>query len=216
MDSNKKHVVVLLKGGSLSAFAEVPPDCDQIIIVNNFERELIRLEDLICEVPCVHFINRLPTAPMSFSSYKAIGVEKVILMKPFSIIDYSMLRSFLTLKSISMKVQFLPSFIQKRSWGFGKEYSKKFPNAGILAIIYALECLKPEKLSVFGLDFYEADYLYRRKHQNPLNIQKAKFNRLGLVTFTERLLGSYPAVKVKLYTKFHQFQAAENVSVHEC
>lgn len=216
MDFGKKHVVVLLKGGSLGAFTEVPLDCDQLIIVNNFERELIRLEDLIFQIPCVHFINRLPTAPMSFSSYKAIAVEKVIFMKPFSIFDYTMLRSFLTLKSMSMTVGFLPRSIQRRSWGFGKEYAKKFPNAGILAIVYALECLRPERLSIFGLDFYEADYLYRRKHQNPLNIQKAKFNRLGLVNFTETLLGNYPSVKIELYTKYHQFNAAENVSLHEC
>jgi hypothetical protein len=216
MELSKKHVVILLKGRSLSAFVKAPSDCDQIILVNNFERELIRLEDLIYQTPCIHFINRLPTAPMSFSSYKAIGVEKVVFMKPFSILDYNMFRSFLTLKSISMKVEFLPKFIQKRSWGFGKEYSKKFPNAGILAIIYALEYLRPQKLSIFGLDFYEADYLYRRKHQNPLSLQKAIFNRLGLVNFTERLLGSYPGVKVELYTKYHKFNAAKNVTLNEC
>ena len=109
---HKKHVVVLLKGASLSAFSKVPSDCDQIIIVNNFERELVRLENLICQVPCIHFINRLPTAPMSFSSYKAIEVKKVVFMKPFSLFDYNMLRSFITLSSLSMKVEFLPRLLQ--------------------------------------------------------------------------------------------------------
>ena len=216
MAFHKKHVVVLLKGASLGAFSKVPPDCDQIIIVNNFERELVRLENLICQVPCIHFINRLPTAPMSFSSYKAIAAEKVVFMKSFSIFDYHMLRNFLTLKSLSMKVEFLPRSIQKRSWGFGKEYSKKFPNAGILSIIYALEWLRTEKLSIYGLDFYEADYLYRRKHQNPLDIQKAKFSRLGLVKFTEDLLANYPDVSIELYSKYHEFSAAENVLLVEC
>ena len=41
MAFHKKHVVVLLKGASLGAFSEGASNCDQIIIVNNFERELV-------------------------------------------------------------------------------------------------------------------------------------------------------------------------------
>ena len=39
---------------------------------------------------------------------------------------------------------------------------KDFTNAGILALCYTLDVIKPKNLWICGLDFYSKDYIFRR------------------------------------------------------
>ena len=210
--SEVENFSVLLKGRSLKAIIEMRPNFSSCFIVNNFEREAVMLEDLLSNKEVVHFVNRLPTAPMSYSTYMAYGIEKVVFMKPFDPLDFSMLRNHLLLKIMGKKVHYLPRDIQKQDWGFGSEYKKKFPNAGILSLIYALEILRPKNLWIFGLDFYQADYLYRRKHQNELELQQGKFDQLNLIDFTSKMFSSYKDTQIHLVTSFAEFPETSNVN----
>jgi len=203
---------VLLKGKSLKAITDILPNFSSCFVVNNFEREVIMLEDFLSNKEVVHFVNRLPTTPMSHSSYMAYGIEKIVFMKPFDVLDYSMLRNHLLFKVMGKKVHYLPRQLQKRDWGFGDEYKNKFPNAGILSLIYALELLRPKNLWVFGLDFYQADYLYRRKHQNQLELQQEKFDRLNLISFTSALFSVYKDTQIHLVTSYDEFPSVPNVN----
>ena len=179
-NSGNENFGILLKGKSLRSVTDYHNNFDACFIINNFERELPEFENILKGKEVVHFINRLPTAPMSYSSYLALNIKKIIFMKPFDIFDFNMLRNYLLYKVLGKEVFFLPQFIQKQDWGFGNEYKKKFPNAGILSLIYVLEVIKPKNLWIFGLDFYHGDYLKRRQHQNPIELQREKFDRLNL------------------------------------
>ena len=116
---------VLLKGKSLKAITDILPNFSSCFVVNNFEREVIMLEDFLSNKEVVHFVNRLPTTPMSHSSYMAYGIEKIVFMKPFDVLDYSMLRNHLLFKVMGKKVHYLPRQLQKRDWGFGDEYKNE-------------------------------------------------------------------------------------------
>lgn len=216
-NSNTENFGILLKGNSVSSVIDYYNNFDACFIVNNFERELPEFEKLLNNKEVIHFINRLPTAPMSFSSYMALNIDKIIFMKPFDILDLSMLRNYMLYKFLRKRVYFLPRFIQKIDWGFGDEYKKKFPNAGILSLIYALEVIKPKNLWIFGLDFYHGDYLMRRKHQNPIEIQREKFDRLNLIEFTENLFSKYTETTINIITSCSEFTPSSNVNkiLHE-
>jgi len=216
-NSNTENFGILLKGNSVSSVINYFNNFDACFIVNNFERELPEFENVLNNKEIIHFINRLPTAPMSFSSYMALNIEKIMFMKPFDISDLSMLRNYMLYKFLRKRVYFLPRSIQKTDWGFGDEYKKKFPNAGILSLIYALEVIKPKNLWIFGLDFYHGDYLKRRKHQNPIEIQREKFDRLKLIEFTENLFSKYTETTINIITSCSEFTPSSNVNkiLHE-
>jgi hypothetical protein len=211
-NSDIENFGVLLKGKSVKSVHDYHDNFDACFVVNNFERELLQFENILKEKEVAHFINRLPTAPMSYSSYMAINIEKIMFMKPFDIFDINMLRNYFLCKVLRKKVFFLPRSIQRKDWGFGDEYKHKFPNAGILSLIYVLEVIKPKNLWVFGLDFYHGDYLSRRSHQNPIELQREKFDRLNLIDFTSNLFSCYEETKINIVTSCEEFPAMNNVN----
>jgi len=90
---------------------------------------------------------------------------------------------------------------------------RKYPNTGIIAIIYALEMLKPKTLWLVGLDFYQSDYLFRRPHQNPLNVQQEKMGRINLVEVTANIFSRYPDTQINMVSYYNGFDEVENVKI---
>jgi len=94
---------------------------------------------------------------------------------------------------------------------FGPEYADKAPNTGFLAIVYALELLKPKNLWVIGLDFYQSDYLFRRAHQSPLNKQQEKMERIDLINIFTKIIKDYPETKINFLSYYKEFPRLKNL-----
>ena len=105
---------------------------------------------------------------------------------------------------LDLNVYFLPEKLRKYNDRFGDEYKLKFPNTGVLSIIYTLDILKPKNLWLFGLDFYTTDYYVEQiksPHPTSKTVQNSKIVRLNIIdaacnyfeefSDTNIMLGSY-------------------------
>jgi hypothetical protein len=113
-----------------------------------------------------------------------------------------------------LNVYFLPEKLRIFNDRFGNEYKLKFPNTGILSIIYALEIIKPKVLWLFGLDFYARDY-YVEQLKNPdsraSSVRNEKMERLDLVNYVCELFSEYPNTKIMLGTYYEDWPHVENI-----
>ena len=123
-----------------------------------------------------------------------------------------LLRAWLRFKLKRKKIHWLPHDLVKFNQPFGPEFINKFPNTGILAVIYALEIIKPKKLWVFGMDFYKSNYLYRRSYHKTLTPQIDKYSKLGLIEYTSELFAKYPSTHINLVTSYKDFPEVNNVT----
>jgi len=204
---------VVLKGKSIELLGEVEHNFENCFIVNNFDMEIEAVGDILKNKNCVQFVNRLLTAPLTRSNYEMLGVRHIQLPKATSFLDFKMREVMKVYSDYGMTLHYLPKSLLEFNKNFGKEYAKKCPNTGAMAIYYALKMLRPKVLWVIGLDFYQHDYLFRRTHQNPLELQREKMDRINLVQVMADLFKSNPDTQIKMVTYCDDFPELENVEI---
>jgi hypothetical protein len=205
---------IMLKGKSLEQLPNYDKEFENCFLVNNFDKEIEAIGDSLIGKKCVHFVNRVMTAPLQPENYKRFNITEIQLPKVSAIGDHSLKRAIAHYKHLGLNMHFLPKkLLEFNKRDFGKEYAKKYPNTGIIAIIYALEMLRPKTLWIIGLDFYQSDYLFRRPHQNPIHVQQAKMNRINLVEVTANIFKRYSDVGINMISYYKGFPEVENVRV---
>ena len=213
-DSGMDSFGILLKGKSLEQFPKYDTEFDSCFIVNNFDKEMELIGDSLSGKKCVHLVNRLMTAPIAQKNYQRLGVTEIQLPKISAVGDRRMKLAIEHYKSLGLNTHFLPKkLLESNKRDFSKEYARKYPNTGILAIIYALEMIRPKVLWVVGLDFYQSDYLVRRPHQNPIHLQREKMDRINLVEVTANIFRRYPDVTVNMVSYYKGFPELANVRI---
>lgn len=204
---------VLLKGRSIELLKKYSYEFKKCFLVNNFDKEIELLGDYLREKDCVHFVNRLMTAPLTKENYKNYRIRDIQLCKTTTRWDFSLLRAKWYYKYLGLNTHMLPKRLLRFNKMFGEEYANKYPNTGVLAIIFALEILRPKNLWIFGLDFYQSDYLVRRAHQNPIEIQQAKMKRINLASVMATVFKKYKDVNINMVTYYDSFPETENVKI---
>lgn len=204
---------VILKGKSLEQFPRYDKEFKNCFLVNNFDKEIELMGNSLIGMKCVQFVNRLETACMFPENYQKFNIADIQLSKVSAFGDQRLRRVIKYYKSLGLKTHFLPKKLLLFNKEFDKEYAKKYPNTGILAIIYALEMFRPKVFWIIGLDFYQSDYLVRRPHQNPIHVQRAKMKKLNLVEVTANILKRFPSVKVNIVTYYRGFPNLPNVEI---
>jgi len=205
---------ILLKGKSLEQLPKYDGVFKHCFLVNNFDKEIEFIGDSLAGKKCVHVVNRLMTAPMSPENYKRFQITDVQLPKVSAFADRRLKKAAGHYESLGLRTHFLPKkLLEFNKRDFGREYARKYPNTGILAIIYALEMLRPKTLWIFGLDFYQSDYLFRRAHQNPIDLQREKMKRTNLVKVTANIFRQYPDVAIRMVSYYQGFPEMSNVKV---
>lgn len=205
---------VLLKGKSLEQLYKYDKEFEQCFLVNNFDEEIKLIGDSLDGKECVHFVNRLMTAPLQKKHYERFNITKIQLPKVSAVGDRRLKTAVAHYKSLGLKTHFLPKkLLEFNKQHFDEEYAKKYPNTGIVAIIYALEMLRPNTLWIVGLDFYQSDYLVRRPHANPIELQQEKMKRLDMVGVTAKILSRYPDVQINMVSYYKGFPAPPNVEI---
>jgi len=199
---------VLLKGKSIELLPVYTNQFDECFMVNNFDKEIDLLGDAFFRKRSVHFVNRLMTAPLKEENYQRFNIKEIQLPKVCATDDRNLKKSIRHYNSFGLKTFFLPEHLlqyNKDFSQFGDEYAKKYPNTGVLAVIYALEIIHPKNLWILGLDFYQSDYLVRRPHQNPIELQRAKMDRINLVEVMAKVFKRYPDININMVTYFNGF-----------
>ncbi len=224
-----KNFGVVLKGSSVARINEVSHMFDDCFIVNNIDRNINNQESewsiiapAVKGKNIVHFVNRLQTAALYPLHYKELGIKEVQFSKTGLDKHLSQMKPYY--ESLDLKTNFLPPELLEYNKFFDdkfylkpgdSDYSKKHPNTGVLAIIYAAHIIKPEFLWVIGLDFYQTDYLFRRPWQSPLKNQRLKMQNTGMQGHFVDIVGKNPTVKFKLITAadFSGFDLPENLEL---
>lgn len=205
---------VLLKGKSLEQFATYAKEFDDCFMVNNFDKEIEAVGPSLQGKRCVQFVNRLMTAALQKEYYERFAITDIQLPKVSAFKDRKLKKPIDHYKSLGLKMHLLPKKLLKfNREDFDEEYTKKYPNTGILAIIYALEMLRPRTLWIIGLDFYQKDYLFRRSHQNPIEVQRAKMDRINMVDVTANIFRRFPDVKINMVSYYEGFPEVPNVKI---
>jgi hypothetical protein len=208
---NPSSFGVLLKGSSLSEFPEYSDKFNHCFIVNDFKKEVEHIGSFLEGKKIVHFVNKSHYAPLYPSQYLHLNIDNIQIYQKFNLFEIGLLKAWLRYTILRKKIYWLPDNLLKFNKTFGKEFVKKFPNTGILAVIYALEIIRPKELWVFGMDFYKSNYLYRRDYHKTLSPQIDKYAKLGLIDFVADLFKQYPSTNINFVTSYKEFPEIKNV-----
>jgi hypothetical protein len=215
-ESDLESFGIMLKGKSLEQFPKYDKEFENCFLVNNFDKEFGAIGSSLEGKKCVHLVNRLITAPLTPENYKRFNITEVQLPKVSAVGDRKFKPALKHYKSLGLKMHYLPKKLLKfNKQDYGKEYAKKYPNTGILAIIYALEMLRPKTLWIFGLDFYQSDYLFRRPHQSTIDLQRAKMKRVNMPEVTANIFRQFPEVQVNMVSYYEGFPDVPNVRFYK-
>ena len=206
LDHRPENFGLLLKGGSLDQLHKYNDKFDQCMIVSDWDDELKVLGNYLLGKEITHFVNRSMASCLTKENYIKYNIKNIQLGQVFRWNHFVLMRSYLHYASmfLDLNVYFLPEKLRKYNDRFGDEYKLKFPNTGVLSIIYTLDILKPKNLWLFGLDFYTTDYYVEQiKSPDPrpktvknskivgLNIIDAACNYFEEFSDTNIMLGSY-------------------------
>lgn len=203
---------VMLKGKSLERFPNYDKQFENCFLVNNFDMEIEVIGDSLSGKKCVHFINRTTTAPLRPENYEKLNITDIQLSLVSGLGEKRLKKAIKYYKSLKLKTHFLPKkLLEFNKRDFGKEYARKYPNTGIIAIIYSLEILQPKVLWLIGLDFYQCDYLFKRPKEYVLEHQQEKIKRINLVEVTANIFQRYPSTQINIVSYYKGFPEVQNV-----
>lgn len=210
---NIENFGVILKGKSIEKISKIYQNYNDCFIVNNFDKEIELLEEYLVGKNTVHFVNRLLAASLTPGNYKKMVINDIQLSKVSAEGDGQLKKAIKHYKSLGLKTHFLPKRLLMFNRDFGPEYANKYPNTGVLAIIYALDIIRPKNLWIIGSDFYQADYLVRRPHANHIEIQRAKIEKVDMVNVFINILKRYPEVNVNMVTYYEGLPELGNLTI---
>ena len=200
IEPNIENFGVVLKGSSLSRISEISNKFKHCFIVNNNNLEYKKLSKYLLDKEIVHFVNRSTTAPLKRRYYKELKIKNIQFNK--SELDEQNEKVKRKYESFGLTCHMLPKeLLEYNKFYSGKgNYEKKHPNTGMLSIIYAVHIIKPKKLWIIGLDFYQSDYLFRRIWNVPLFRQREKTKRLDILSQFIKLVKDNQNIKFNLIT----------------
>ena len=90
-------------------------------------------------------------------------------------------------------------------------YKNKFPNTGILSILYAAEILKVKNLYIIGLDFFTNDYFFRNEFSNSVDSNYKKFVDLKIFEYFLEFISKNADTKFFLKTNYKFKKKPDNL-----
>ena len=182
--NNLKNFGIICKGKSLLGLPEIEKKFDRCYVINKFEKELYHFENIFKKKKITHFVNRIRTAAMQKQTYRHFKINNIQMAAPFKLFDKKFMISYLIYQYFGLKIKTMSkSFLHKFHYTGKDAYKEKFPNTGILSILYVAEILKVENIYIIGLDFYTGAYLYKTETSNPVEITHQRFLDLEIIDF---------------------------------
>jgi hypothetical protein len=207
---------LIMKGASLENIEKIHNKFDHCFLINNFDPELDKYGKFLENKKIVHFVNKLFTAHMFKKNYERFDIKNIQMSTNF-FLNFKLLRAWLRYKKLGLKVHFMNKEFDNKNSYFNKffegKFRDKFPNAGVLAICYTLDVIRPKNLWICGLDFFSEDYIYRRPHQTPLNLQQKKIQDSELPEKTMEIMSLYKHTNINLYSYYKNLNTPSNVKL---
>ena len=220
LDYRPENFGLLLKGASLDKLPKYYKNFDECMIVSDYDDELEIFGEFLLYKKITHFTNRSFNSSLTRKNYKKYGIKDVQLGQVLRWNHYLLIKTFISyqLMFADLTVTFLPEELREFNKPFGEEYALKFPNTGILSIIYVLNIIKPKNLWIFGLDFYARKYAVEQiknpvDENSPLEQREKKIERLELVKFTSELLNKSEETNINLVTYYKDWPNSKNLRV---
>ena len=149
-------------------------------------------------------------------NYERFNIKNIQMSTNF-FLSIKLFRVWYRYKKMGLKVDFMNKEFNNKNSYFNKffdgRFREKFPNAGLLALCYTLDVIKPKNLWICGLDFYSKDYIFRRSHQTPLNLQQKKMQDSKLPEKTMEIMSLYKNININLYSYYNNLNAPSNVNL---
>ena len=211
---------LLLKGSSLERLRDYNTEFNHCFIVSDYDDELDKIGHLIADKDTAHFTNRSIQAKLSKANYLKYNILNVQLGQVFRPNHYRLIQTYLYYKAIriGLQVHSLPEKLLEFHSQVGTEYALKFPNTGMLSLLYTLKMIQPKRLWVFGMDFYASPYMVEQKGQ-PLTVslqqQAGKMERLNLHDWAVSLIESSPGTEVKMCSYYDGWPEMKRLSLLE-
>ena len=210
---------VLLKGTSLEKVADYHDRFNDCFIVSDYDDELKVIGKYLLGKNIHHFTNRSRQSALSRSNYKKYKINTVQTGQVFRFAHRRLMETYIYYKMlmIGSDVYYLPEKLLGYHKEFGEEYALKFPNTGILSLIYTLEMIKPKRLWVFGMDFYATPYMSEQTQGTTLSLdqQAGKMDRLDLQGHVFRLFESYPDTQIMMGSYYKGWSKINNMTLLE-
>ena len=207
---------LIMKGASLENIKKIHNNFKHCFIINNFDLEMKLYGEYLENKEVVHFVNKLFTAHMYKKNYERLNIKHIQMSTNF-FLSTKLLRVWYRYKKMGLQVNFMNKKFNNKDSFFNKFFEGKFryrfPNAGILALCYTLDVIKPKNLWICGLDFYSEDYIFRRPHQTPLELQQKKMQDSKLPVKTMEIMSLYKDININLYSYFKNLNAPSNVKL---
>ena len=213
---NLDNFAVLLKGASLENLPEFINEFDDCLIVSDYDVELNAIGTYLKNKNITHFTNRSKQASLSKANYDAYQIKNIQLGQVFRWNHFRLMETYIHYKLMGgdFTVHSLPEKLLQYHQGLGEEYYLKFPNTGILSLIYALEMVRPKTLWVFGLDFYSVPYMVTQMQAATLklNEQAGKMGRLDLMDYVYGLFEKFPATRINMVSYYKNWPKIANMN----
>jgi len=206
---------VLLKGSSLDKLGPFSNHFNKCFIVSDYDDELNIIGSFLEGKDITHFTNRSRQSTLSKDNYMKYKIKNIQTGQVFRWSHFRLIETFFYYKSlaIGLKVRPLPEIMLKYHLSLPKEYHLKFPNTGILSIMYALIIIRPKILWIFGLDFYSRPYMVNQTQGTSLNLeaQSNKLERLDMPKFVIDLIKDHPETKVMMASYYDGWPKLNNI-----
>ena len=215
-NSGIENFGLIMKGASLENIEKIHDKFDHCFLINNFDLEIEKYGKYLENKKIVHFVNKLFTAHMFKKNYERFNIKNIQMSTNF-FLSIKLFRVWYRYKKMGLKVDFMNKEFNNKNSYFNKffdgRFRERFPNAGILALCYTLDVIKPKNLWICGLDFYSQDYIFRRSHQTPLNLQQKKMQDSKLPEKTMEIMSLYKNININLYSYYKNLNAPSNVNL---
>ena len=201
---NINNFGILGKGSSLAYLKKYHANFGSSYVLSDFDEELEIYKKYLKNKKIIHFANRDSLSILQRSTYNEFNIKNVQLSTKFSFSNFKILITYLKYKIRlpSLKISLLDKGALKYNQNFSKEYKNKFPNTGILSILYAIDYLSPKNLWIFGIDFYTTPYSTIQKNPPTINLeeQNNKIKRLDLIQILNKKISESPHINFHIFS----------------
>jgi hypothetical protein len=210
-----ENFAILLKGSSLDKIGSFYDRFNKCFIISDYDDELNSIGTFLEGKDITHFTNRSRQSTLSKDNYIKYKIKNIQTGQVFRWRHFRLIETFFYYKrlAIGLHVRPLPEIMLKYHLSMPEEYHMKFPNTGILSIMYALIIIRPKILWVFGLDFYSRPYMVSQTQGTPLSLeaQSDKLERLNLPKFVIELIKDHPETKVMMASYYDGWPKLNNM-----
>jgi len=203
---------LILRGKSIEKIHLAADKFQNFLIVNNFDKEIDVTGKHLRGKRGAQLVNMELTAKCSRANYELLGIKDIM----FSRREHEGHRRAKVgpYAALGLNTHYTPSEV----WKYLKDYPnadlrKKFPNTGMLGFAYCVYYLTPKNLWIVGLDFYHADYLFRRPHQTVLPKQRNMTDSNQLVEVFVKTVKRNPNINFHMVTYCKELPNLPNLEI---